>query len=132
MEKKPIKAEILYQNFIDKTISKGFNHISNYSFSYIYVLIQLSSKLKTTSALNQFKINFQKFYNLSFNDEPIIFDFLPIKKRREIIVSVNKMLMEWPNTFFKIHNLKKFNNSHIIDNLEKMPYWAYYYLMFKS
>lgn len=128
---KPSYKELNYQRFINETLLKGYNHISNYSFSYINVLLLLSSKLKTTNELNQFKINFQKFYKMKVPSEKSIFNFLPIDVRRKVLVKVNEMLMDWPNTFMKIYNLKKFNNSHLVDNLNKMPYWVYYYLKFK-
>ncbi len=128
---KPKEEELYYQKFIDSTIAKGYNFISNYSFSYIWVLLVLSSKLKTTSKFNQFKINFEKFYNVKINQEDEIFNFLSIRKRRGIIVLVNKMLMNWPKSYFDLHKLKRFNNSHLVDNLAKMPFWAYYHLKFK-
>ncbi|MCG7501080.1 TniQ family protein [Tenacibaculum sp. Mcav3-52] len=128
---KPTNEELNYQLFINDTISKGYNNISSYSFTYIKVLLMLGSKLKTSNNLNQFKINFQDFYNITIPSKKKMFNLLPIDTRRLILVKVNKMLMDWPKTFIEVYNLKKFNNSHLVDNLEKMPYWVYYRLKFK-
>ncbi|MGG8497149.1 TniQ family protein [Tenacibaculum sp. TC6] len=125
-------SELLYQNFIDTTIRLGYNHVSNYSFSYIKVLLMLSSKVKTSSDLNQFKINFQEKYNIKIEGKREMFYLTSIEDKRKILVKVNEMLMGWPETFFKVYRLKKFNNSNLVDNIDKMPYWVYFNLKFKS
>lgn len=128
----PTSSELIYQDFIDTTIRLGYNHVSNYSFSYIMVLLMLSSKLKTSSNLNQFKINFQKKYNIKTENKKEMFYQSPIEDKRKILVKVNEMLMEWPEAFLKVYQLKKFNNSNLVDNLNKMPYWVYFNLKFKD
>ena len=120
-----------YQRFIDKTIEEGYNHITTHSFTYIRILLHLCSKWMTSNDSNLFRSNFQKYYDVKINNEGV-FRFAPIDEKRKVLEKVNLMLMNWPYSFLEIRKMNHFNNSHIIDNLNKAPYWFKYYLIFDS
>ncbi len=69
----PKKSELNYQNFINETISNGYNHHSQYSFLYIKGLIMLSYYIIRESNSNDLeyifriaKINRSDFYELPY------------------------------------------------------------------
>ncbi len=85
----------------------------------------------TSNDSNLFRSNFQKYYDVKINNEGV-FRFAPIDEKRKVLEKVNLMLMNWPYSFLEIRKMNHFNNSHIIDNLNKAPYWFKYYLIFDS
>jgi len=131
-ESAPSSEELEYQHYINTILNKGFNEISNYSFTYIKILLLLCSKLNTANPRNQFKINFSQLYKINQTDTSNYFRFLPIEQKRSLLVNVNKFLRCWPYSFFQLKKIKHFNNSHITENMEKLPYWFTYYLKFDS
>ncbi|UTD15415.1 hypothetical protein HER15_08025 [Tenacibaculum mesophilum] len=113
--------EYKYQTYINDTILKGYNDVTNYSFSYFYVL-QLLSGLLTTSSLqwNRVKKIVEKYYSVSFSSQVDIRNNM--EERRKSLLYSFKILNNWPTNFHKIFTksnvrISDFNKDTII------PFW---------
>lgn len=126
------QSAIEYQEYINNTIKNGYNNISSYSFQYINTLLHLSKKILSNSKKTIFRNNFTNFYNINFSPTKKQFRFLTPLERMDILIYMNKMLMDWPISFNEIRKLDNFNNSEIIDRIDKAPYWIAYHLRFKE
>jgi hypothetical protein len=120
-ENTPTSLEINYQKYINKTISDGFNFHSNYSFSYINVLLHLSQKLRSGSKKNRFR---KAIINSSFKSFSVIngeIRYWDILERIKTLPVIYSILNDQNN----LKNILEFNNvgRSYLDQENTLPYW---------
>ena len=118
----PSSNEIKYQIYINSTIKKGYNKISQYSFNYVYTLLFLSTKLRCKKD-NRFKeaiLNtYPQYKEYCSIDKEI--KYWDIKQRRETIPFINELLNN-PQTLHNTFINGRVHKSYL-DNEKVLPYW---------
>lgn len=122
-ELKPKKLEIEYQRYINRTILKGWNNHTPYSFTYIRVILHLSQQICSSKKNNRFRsilVNNDTQHFLLLNDLPI--QFWGVNERRNIL----------PYIYYLLIDLNKFKNLLIegnikisyLDQEKRLPFWC--------
>lgn len=130
IKKVSILDHLKYQKYINKTITNGYNDISNYSFDYIYTLLNFSKKIVSNRLKTKFRDSFSEYYGEEFLRTNSQFCLLRLEERIKILVYMNMMLMNWPSSFQNIKKIRNFNNAELYSNMDKAPYWVTYQLKF--
>lgn len=123
----PLKLEIEYQKYVNLTILKGFNDISQYSFTYLKVLILIAFKLRKIIKLKPFQTTLKNIYpDLIFDiEEP--FEKWNLLQRRHLLPIAYCMLKKFPD------NIKDSFPKGRITRAEfgQLPYWFEKELIFR-
>ncbi len=94
----PTSLEIEYQNFINRTLNNGFNHYTNYSFSFINGLILLCRTARGTRK-NKFNKNFTTIlaneYNLHLSPIKEETGFWSLQERKETLPFIYKFIKDF-------------------------------------
>lgn len=111
-----------YQYYIDSTINKRSNDLTQYSFLYFKVLQLLSTKLLTTGkTTNRVKLTVEDFFNYSLNTQnKINFSF---EERKEALLISFSILDNWPNQFQNIFKNSNVRRTDFIRDIKEIPYW---------
>lgn len=130
----PSQKEIAFQKFIDSTIKKGYNSLSDYSFTYIKILLHLCKRISTCGKHNTFRNNTIKLFDIEIPEHNRQIIFTPIKDRRILLITAHEILSNWPNNFNKIRQINHCSNYQIIGSIksEALPFWFDYNIKFNS
>ncbi|CAM1339213.1 TniQ family protein [Tenacibaculum aestuarii] len=120
---------IQYQKCINKTLYQGYNNISNYSFSYFFVLFRLCNLLGANSLIwNKFSSYFRDKYE-SFGLNEVShreFDYCDIKARRVLLYEAYFLLKDFPVNFKKFVNENRINYTDFWrDDNNRLPFFIY-------
>jgi hypothetical protein len=115
----PSKLEMEYQNYIDFTIKNGFNDHTQYSFTYLNVLIFTASMIKSIIKTSKYKRKLLKVYPDLIMDIKVPINKWTLSDRQHLLPIAFYLLQDFPNrikdVFPKKYNLKK--------EFVELPYW---------
>lgn len=119
----PTKQEIDYQKFIDNSILLGYNDISQYSFTFIRVLLLLSLRLRSSSKNNRFRgIVLKKFMtSCEYIDKEI--RYWSIEQRIETLPIILNLFEDYPNTMSTLFKEGKIIKAYLVKDNDYIPYW---------
>ncbi|WP_300978337.1 TniQ family protein [Flavobacterium sp.] len=113
------KLEIDYQNYIDFTINNGFNDHTQYSFTYLNVLIFTASMIKNIIKASRNKKKLFKVYPDVIMDIKVPSNKWTLSDRQHLLPIAFYLLQDFPNriryVFPKKYNLKR--------EFGQLPYW---------
>lgn len=117
-----------YQKYIDKTLLLGYNNITNYSFTYFYVILNILSMLSTNSKeWNRLQIALNEEYDNTFinhlNTTAKYENSILIRKKA--LLMAHRLLDKWPNEFIRVKLKYKIRYSDFSKDMKKMPYWLF-------
>ncbi|MEP0986025.1 TniQ family protein [Ekhidna sp.] len=117
----PNEVELEYQKYVDATLQKGYNSHSNYSFSYLKILLTIANKICSKSVhWGRIKNGFHKEFLV---DESTSMSFKRLEDRRFILSSVYSIMKDWPNKLLKFNSKYNIRYSDYSKDLKQMPYW---------
>lgn len=123
----PSKLEIEYQNYIDFTISNGFNDHTQYSFTYLNVLMFTAFMIKNIIKTSKYKKKLLKVYPDIVVDIKVPINKWTIADRQHLLPIAFYLLQDFPNriryVFPKKYNLKR--------EFSQLPYWFEKELIFR-
>lgn len=112
-----------YQKYIDKTLGRGYNDITQYSFTYFSVLLFLSNQLLTSSKKwDRIKVVIEDYFNTRFTNNNKE-QYHSLDKRRDSLLISYKILKNWPKQFNKIFKDTNVRYSDFSKEFSKMPFW---------
>lgn len=120
---KASQEDLEFQKFINDSIENGYNNLTQYSFTYIEVLLLIAQRVKGKYKKN----NLNSLFNHLFRKE-IKLNSIPIRnwsidERIEILSLVNKFLTKKPDEIRALFNTYGIMRSHIVYHSSKTPYW---------
>lgn len=123
--RKPSADELKYQKFIDSTINNGFNSITQYSFTYINMLLHLASRLRSSSKINRFR-DVAIALGLITTPEQIWHKetrFWSIEDRLTTFPLVYRIMEDYPNTLHQLLQKGKISRAFIKREDSNLPFW---------
>lgn len=119
----PTLLEIEYQEYIDKTIQLGYNNITQYSFTYIRVLLLLALRLRSKSRYNRFRELTIKEFQVpdEFIDKEI--RYWSIDQRIETFPLIYMILKDFPKSISNLVVNSKTIKSYLVKDNDYIPYW---------
>lgn len=119
----PTTEEFTYQEYIDQTITNGYNDLYMYSFSYIKVLTFLAQKLKSSRKNNRFRTIISHYYPE--------YDYIEGTRSDIQYWSLNDRRTTLPFIYRLLNNITLFRELLIEGNVStsyldpdnKLPYW---------
>lgn len=130
--KSPSEKEIKYQIFIDETIKKGYNELSQYSFLFLKGIFIMANKLRSNCKNNQFRKAILRNLNIDLPTINTSFRLSNIEQRRETLNIIYLLLEEYPNKLNNILESGNVTTSRIHDDRESIPYWLEENIVFRS
>lgn len=123
----PSDLEIEYQEYINKTILNGYNDITQYSFTYLKILILIAFKLQKIAKIKLYQSNLKSIYpDLIINIEQP-FERWSLLQRRHLLPIAYSLLKNFPG------NIKNIFPKEQITRAEfgQLPYWFENELIFR-
>ncbi len=123
--RKPTTEELAYQKFIDSTIENGFNSITQYSFTYINMLLHLASRLRSGSKINRIRdvtVGLGLIPTPAQTRIPEI-RFWSIEDRLTMLPLVYRIMEDYPNTLHKLLQKGNVKKSYIKKENSDLPFW---------
>lgn len=124
---KPTELEIEYQNYINSTISNGFNNHSQYSFTYLNVLVLVAFKIKKMKNSVRHKKKLKKIYPYPIFEINEPFSKWNLPQRKHLLPIAYYLLKNYPNHIKSI--FPKENKSRA--EFDQPPYWFEKELIFR-
>lgn len=122
----PSALEIEYQEYIDTTILNGFNHHTQYSFTYLDTLMFTAFMLKRILKSPKHKKQLLKIYPELIVDVKVPMDKWDLAHRKQLLPIAFYLLENFPNQTKNI-----FPKEIILRKEIKLPYWFEKELIFK-
>ncbi|MPQ45544.1 hypothetical protein GCQ56_00870 [Marinifilum sp. N1E240] len=122
-EQLPSPFEIEYQKFVDDTIDLGYNFLTQYSFTYIRILLTLAVRICSASKDNRLRKIVEKEFGISL---PIIskeIRFWSISERITTLPIVYKLLKDHPYLISKLFKKGKVIRARVFKDKNYIPYW---------
>lgn len=114
---------LLYQNYIDTTISQGFNDKAKYSFTYFQILYLFQTRIYTKSKVwSRIKNAIEKEFSYRINNEFLFSDSSNLDQRRESLYISYFLLDSWPNRFIDFYIKYDLNFSEFTKDKD-LPFW---------
>lgn len=114
---------LLYQKYIDKTILKGFNDKTSYSFTYFQILYLFQTRLYTQSkAWSRIKNAIENEFALTGKSTNFFTDFSNLSQRRESLFISYYLLEFWPDRFIDFYIKYDLNSSEFTKD-KNLPFW---------
>lgn len=112
-----------YQRYIDDTIEKGYNDLTQYSFLYFSVLNLLATRLFTsTEKLNRVKRVVENYFNYSIKSERKSM-FHNLEDRKIALIHSYLILKNWPYNFRQIFSNTNVRYSDFKRDVSVIPFW---------
>lgn len=127
---KPSSKEIAYQEFIDDSILLGHNSLTQYSFTYVQVLLMLAQNLRSNGKKGRLREILTKRKRLPKNFTTTSEDlkFWSIEDRTKYLPCIHKLLIE-PEQFKEICLEGNIFKSYLAPEKE-VPYWFFSCLVY--
>lgn len=111
--------ELKYQHHIDRILDQGFSAFSQYSFSYIRVLLILTERICRTPSITRSKAMMNRFFSHELPNENRPYSQWKLETRRKILPYGYLLLDKWPKNSEIIRESKILNTL----SLNGLPYW---------
>jgi hypothetical protein len=121
--KYPNNIEIEYQRFIDDSICLGYNKVSQYSFTYIHVILMLALRLRSVSVKNRFREIVKDQYDVIFSEGNKEIRYWNHQERTEILPFVYTLLNDYPKSLSSLFIKGKIMKAYLYKNNDSLPYW---------
>lgn len=114
---------LLYQNYIDKTISIGFNDKTAYSFTYFQILYLFQTRMYTQSkSWSRIKNAIENEFSLNSQTKFFFSDFNNLNQRKESLYISYYLLEFWPTRFIDFYIKYGLNYSEFTKD-KHLPFW---------
>ncbi|WP_106791152.1 TniQ family protein [Aquimarina sp. Aq78] len=115
-----------YQYYINKTIKKGYNIHSQYSFLYFKILFLILRKSCTKSETwNRVRNGMKKEFNIKHTEQYRSNQFSSLSYRKVILPLIYTLLDKWPINFIKFCKSNNIRYSDFSKDNNKLPFWFY-------
>lgn len=116
--------ELDFQNYIDLTISNGYNEHCTYSFQYFEFLITMQRCILTNSKLwSRIKDGVVKQYSKEFSVPK--FHPVTLEQNRESLLIVHDLLRSWPENFSGFCKANNIRYSDMTKDMSDPPFFLY-------
>ena len=126
----PSVEEIEYQLYIDDTIRNGFNDVTQYSFSYLRVLLILAKRIRSSANNNRLRDVLPKEFKDKIQTIKGEVRYWSVDERKEILPFTYKLLKDFPNKIVPLIRKSKLTKSYLVKDVLPIPYWFQKYLTY--
>lgn len=113
-----------YQNYLDKTIELGYNDHTNYSFTYIRMLLYLATQLNTCSKnLNRIKLGAEERFGTKFFTNVHPKTNWSLENLGITLPVAYSLLKDWPESFISFCKEYHIRRSDFSMRMPNLPFW---------